>query len=295
MSTDSRYTGRGRTQRRRTILSISLSAVFVALAVALEVIGKALPFLQLPQGGSISLTCLPLILASLTLGPGWGTACGALYGLINFLIDGYAFSWGSFIFDYVLAFAMMGLAGIFSRPFLRERMYGFILGSILAMLGRYLSHCVSGAVFFADYAPEGVSAILYSFVLYNLPYCAGSLILDLAVGAAIFYPYQRLLSVNSIHSLFSGMEKRGYSNAASKVLSSVAQGNLDTLSISESVRESTISLTQAQALMDAVEVSRSSEAAVQAVNRLWSKGGRFLPLNIRESALAAARGGLQQR
>ena len=290
MESEKTYTGRARLLRKRAILAISISAVFVALAVALEVIFKAIPFLQLPQGGSLSLSCLPLMLSSLTLGPAWGTVSGALYGLLNFLIDGYAFSWGSFIFDYVLAFAFMGLAGIFSRYFLREKILGFILGAIVAMIGRYLSHCISGAFFFADYAPEGVSAIFYSFILYNAPYCFGSLALDLAVGAAVFYPYQRLLSVDSIHFLFSPLARRGYANAASRVLEKIAEGSLDQEILDEAVKKKTISPEQAKALGEALSTGNGSDRAVEAVTKLWSRGGRYLPSSIKDRALSAAKG-----
>lgn len=198
-----KYTGRRRLSRKALLLETSLTAVFVALAVAIELLTKSLPHVEFPQGGTLSLTCLPLMFGSLICGPVWGTVGGALYGIFNFLLDGYSFSWGSFLFDYLVAFAMMGLAGLFRRPFLREKLWAFFVGSILAMVGRYLSHCVSGTVFFADYAPEGVSPILYSFILYNAPYCFGSLGLDLVVGALIFYPFQRLLGTSSFSPILA--------------------------------------------------------------------------------------------
>jgi thiamine transporter len=79
------------------------------------------------------------------------------------------------IFDYPLAFGALGLAGFF-KPTVR----GAILGTIVAVLARFLCHFVSGVVFFASYAPEGWNPYLYS-AAYNAGYLVPSLAIALVV------------------------------------------------------------------------------------------------------------------
>jgi thiamine transporter len=58
---------------------------------------------------------------------------------------------------------MLGLAGFFpKRPF---------IGVNLGIIGRFLAHFVSGIVFFAEFAPQGMHPAVYS-ALYNGGYLA---------------------------------------------------------------------------------------------------------------------------
>lgn len=57
----------------------------------------------------------------------------------------------------------LGLTGIFGN----DKKYKLVLGAILAIALNILSHTVSGAVFFGEYAPHGMNVWLYS-IIYNL-------------------------------------------------------------------------------------------------------------------------------
>lgn len=186
------YTGKKRLTWQSSLLSISITAMMVACAVVLEVIVKQIPTFTMPNGGSFWFTCLPLILGALVCGPVWGTIGGALFGLIDFFLDGYSFNPGSFFFDYLIAFGAMGLAGFFAKPFLSKKWWSFFVGAFVAMAARYVSHGLSGAWFFASTAPEAMNPWFYSFVVYNLPYCAASLGMDWALGAIVLYPLFKL-------------------------------------------------------------------------------------------------------
>ena len=87
---------------KKTELKLAESAILVALAIVLDITSKMIPVLQMPQGGSISLALLPLVILSLRNGYKYGFLGGMTFGIVNFLMDGYAFHWGSFIFDYGL-------------------------------------------------------------------------------------------------------------------------------------------------------------------------------------------------
>ena len=60
-------------------------------------------------------------------------------------------------------------------------------GYVAGVLGRYFFAVLSGVVFFADYAPEGMSPVVYS-ALYNGAYLSLEAILTLVV---LFVPAVR--------------------------------------------------------------------------------------------------------
>ena len=146
-----------------------------ALAIALAFVLGLIKVFHMPFGGSISLEMVPLILLALRQGPAVGIVAGAAYGLLNLAVDPIALHPVQVIFDYPLAFGALGLAGFF-KPTVR----GAILGTIVAVLARFLCHFVSGVVFFASYAPEGWNPYLYS-AAYNAGYLVPSLAIALVV------------------------------------------------------------------------------------------------------------------
>ena len=69
---------------------------------------------------------------------------------------------GTIIFDYLVAFTVLGFAGLFRT----KGVGGYIGGISLAMAMRVVSHVISGVIFFASWAPEGWNPFIYS-ICYN--------------------------------------------------------------------------------------------------------------------------------
>jgi thiamine transporter len=130
---------------------------------------------HLPQGGSITAgSMVPLIWISLRRGAKIGLFTCFVYSLAQFALEPYAYHPIQVLLDYPLAFGALGLAGFFgSYP---------LIGVGVGIGGRFISHLLSGVVFFAEYAPPGMSPIIYS-AIYNGSYLAG----ELAVSAIITY------------------------------------------------------------------------------------------------------------
>lgn len=59
--------------------------------------------------------------------------------------------------NYPLAFGALGLAGFFNK-----KKWGLQIGYVIGVFGRFIFSTISGIVFFASYAPEGMNPILYS-------------------------------------------------------------------------------------------------------------------------------------
>ena len=155
-----------RTFRLRAMIEC---AIMVALATVLSTI----KLYEAPFGGSVTLlSMLPVSVLSIRLGLKWGITGGFLYALLQMFLDlGKVTSWGltpaaligCIIFDYLLAFTVIGLAGLFRK---RGRI-GMIIGIALAMFLRFCSHLVSGTLIFDIWLPDGwANPFVYS-VAYN--------------------------------------------------------------------------------------------------------------------------------
>ena len=168
-----------------SLRALTEGAIFVALAV---VVGK-LKLFELPQGGSINLAMLPIFIYCARWGFKPAMLASFVYSLLKLAFDGaYAWGWQSILGDYIVAFTVLGLAGLF-----HAQRYGFFTGSIVGALARFLVHYVVGATVWAEYMPESFfgmtmhSPWFYS-CLYNLAYMLPNIILCLVVFALINKP-----------------------------------------------------------------------------------------------------------
>lgn len=158
---------------------VAMGAVCIALSSVLSMI----KIWKMPQGGSITAaSMLPLMLFSYVYGMGPGCLVGALYGVLQFIIEPYFLSLPQMLLDYPIAFGMMGLAGLFSK--MDNENLGLTVGVVLASVGRFVAAVLSGVIFFAEYAGDQ-NPWVYSIVYngsYMLPECIICVILCLAVG-----------------------------------------------------------------------------------------------------------------
>ena len=152
----------------------------VSVMVALSLVLNFIKVYQLPQGGSITLgSMVPVLLISFRRGPKVGVFSGVVFGMAQMLLDGWFYSPVGMILDYPLAFGALGLAGIFRKTPL--------VGVVVSLAMRFLSHFISGVVFFGMYAPEGMSPIVYSAV-YNGSYMLPEMVIS---GIFIYMLIQR--------------------------------------------------------------------------------------------------------
>ena len=165
-----------------------------AVIVALSQVLGYIKLFQLPQGGSVTLNMLPIFLYCAR----WGFAPGMLvsfaFSLLQLLLDGaYAWGWQSVLGDYLLAYSLLGLAGLFYK-----KRGGFFIGTLVGSFARFLAHFVTGATVWAEYMPDKffgmtmTSPWLYS-ALYNGSFIAVNTLLVLLVGALLRKPLGKIL------------------------------------------------------------------------------------------------------
>ncbi|HEX3022630.1 MAG TPA: energy-coupled thiamine transporter ThiT [Lachnospiraceae bacterium] len=139
--------------------------VFAAVAMALSVVTSFIKFAHLPFGGSVTLFSMFFIcFIGYLYGLKIGIITGIAYGFLQLIIDPSIYYPLQLVIDYPIAFGCLGLAGVFSRS-----KHGLLKGYILGVFFRYVSHVISGYVFFGKWAPEGRGALEYS-ITYNASY-----------------------------------------------------------------------------------------------------------------------------
>ncbi len=161
----------------------------IAAFVALAVICSFIKVWEMPQGGSVALTMVPILLIAFRRGPFAGIVTGGIYGLLSMLLAGTIYHPMSILLDYILAFALVGIAGFF-----RKSLSGVLLGTVLGIAGRFLSSLVSGAVLFGEYAPVGQNPWIYSLV-YQTTYLLPELVICLVLVGILYTKAKRIFVV----------------------------------------------------------------------------------------------------
>ena len=188
---------------KKRIYAMTECAILLALAVVLSYV----KIFQLPFDGSITLfSMLPLCLISIKYGIKWGLGAAFCYSWFQ-ILQGGVFAWGltpvmligSLFLDYILAFTVLGLAGIF-----RKKGYlGMVLGIVLVCALRFLVHFLAGVILWAnfeEFIAFGQSwvnrPVLYS-ICYNGIYMLPETILTSVMAAVI-------LKIPQIKKLITG-------------------------------------------------------------------------------------------
>ncbi|MDF2614863.1 MAG: thiT [Clostridia bacterium] len=171
--------------------------VYGGMCIAIAFILSYIRIYKMPQGGSITLASMfPIILYAMVFGTIPGIIAGTAYGLLQLIQDAWVLNWAQLLFDYPLAYGFLGLAGL-APSFLKNLKIRTCAAVSIAILGRGLMHFLSGVIFFADSAPEGQSAIMYSLV-YNGSYIIPELIITLILSALLVStPIYSILKTNA--------------------------------------------------------------------------------------------------
>ena len=174
-----------------TLRARTEGAVLVAAAQVLSMI----KLWEMPWGGSVCLVMLPVFFFACRWGVRSGLMAGLVLGVLQFVFDGgFALGWQSIIGDYLLAFAALGLAGLF-----RGKSGGLFTGALLGSFARFLVHYVVGATIWAAYMPEEFFGMtmttpwFYS-LLYNAAYMLPNLLITLLAAALLYRPLKKYIS-----------------------------------------------------------------------------------------------------
>lgn len=178
--------------------SIAYAAVCIAMSFALSY----LRIVKMPQGGSITIASLvPLMIYAYMFGTKKGVLAGFIYGVLQAFQDPTILHPAQFLLDYPVAFACIGLSGMFATTKALEKIpqLQFALGAIVAGLSRFVMHFFSGMFAFGIFAPEGQPVWLYSFT-YQAAYVLPDIAIAIVVGIVIFSSRSFVKQARKFHS-----------------------------------------------------------------------------------------------
>lgn len=169
-----------KTKTRHNLLCLCEGAIMVVIA---QVLGYV-KLWEMPWGGSICLSMLPIFLFACRWGVGAGLMSGFVLGMLQFMYDGgFALGWQSIIGDYLAAFTVLGLAGLF-----RGKKSSIFLGTVVGSAARFLVHYVVGATIWAEYMPETFFGMTMTTPwFYSLLYNGFYMVIDMILCLVVFF------------------------------------------------------------------------------------------------------------
>ncbi len=176
------------TKTNKAARILAESAIMIAFAIVLSLIN----IIKLPYGGAVTIaSMLPIAIVSYRHGTGWGLLASLVYAGIQQILGlsnlSYVTGWQSILavilLDYMIAFAVISLAGIF-RKCIKNQALSVITGCLFVALLRYACHVISGATVWAGLSIPTEAALVYSFG-YNATYMIPETIILLVIGAYI--------------------------------------------------------------------------------------------------------------
>ncbi|GAA0501224.1 energy-coupled thiamine transporter ThiT [Salinibacillus aidingensis] len=164
------------------VLFVVEIAIFTALALLFDELSKFLTGRFWPQGGSVSIGMLPVLIMAFRWGIKGGLLSGFLFGGLQLLLGASIYHPVQGFIDYFLAFTFVGFAGVFAKQVKQGITSGnsvkwisfVIMGTIIGGFLRFLCHFVAGIVFFASFAGDQ-PVVIYS-LLYNGAYMSISVL-----------------------------------------------------------------------------------------------------------------------
>ncbi len=160
-----------------------------AMMISLSTVFSIFKIIDMPYGGSVTIaSMLPMIIFAYRHGLLWGIGSGAVFATLQQLLGlstlQYATSWKAAVaivlLDYIVAFTVVGLGGIFKKAFQTQKS-ALLTGASLVMILRYICHVISGATVWAGLSIPDSAALIYS-ISYNATYMIPETVILLAVA-----------------------------------------------------------------------------------------------------------------
>ena len=158
---------------QQNVRRLTVSAMMLALATVLAIVCAYIPFLNLPFGGGFTVaSMLPIVIVAYMYGTPWGIFTALCYSVIQIILSltqgangtvmalfmpssddfmGYGAAVAIVIIDYLIAYTVLGLGGIF-RNKIKNKTVALTVGVVFAISLRYLAHIVSGYIFYGAWA-----------------------------------------------------------------------------------------------------------------------------------------------
>ena len=180
---------------------------FAGLTVGLSFALSFAKFSFVNNGGSVTIASMvPLLIYAYFYGVIDGLLAGTIFGLLNFLSGPWLLTPMTFLLDYPLAYASIGLMGFAGKICKEKPTLAVLLFTLLVYAVRFCFHLCSGVIYFMaheiyvelpNWALSG--PFVYSFI-YQCLYLPA----DCAISLAVLLP---LAKTGTLHRLCNFMKK----------------------------------------------------------------------------------------
>lgn len=141
----------------------------IGIACALSLVLGYFPIFRLPEGGSISLAMVPVVIVAMRNGLAAGIVTGVLSGVLQYFPDPFFVSPWQFLLDYPFAWGFLGLVGLVAKP--GEN--GLLKSNLSKIIVSFLIVCVIGL---------GVYGLIFQGAKWDLFTAIGIMLLFLVPG-----------------------------------------------------------------------------------------------------------------
>ena len=183
--------GKIKIDSKNKTLRLVISAIMITIGTVLSMF--KFNGLWVYGGGVTFCAMLPLVMTSFIYGPKWGLVTAFAFSLVQMILGVHNVLYGtSFLMmvviallDYIVAYTVIGLAGIFKGKF-KNRIAEIVIGTVLALSLRLLCHFLSGWMIWDALWPNnlGMASWLYS-ITYNGSYMIPEIVITAAVAVIL--------------------------------------------------------------------------------------------------------------
>ncbi|MBU1144701.1 MAG: energy-coupled thiamine transporter ThiT [Firmicutes bacterium] len=146
-------------KKKNQIQIIAEIGVLTSIALVLDLLANLWgPLLGFVNGGSVSIAMLPIFVIAFRRGILPGLEAGLILGVLQIALGKfYYLNFFQFMLDYILAFTLVGFAGLFRKGSFKPShlVYGMLLGSFLRLVSAYFA----GALYWSAYILEGIQGV----------------------------------------------------------------------------------------------------------------------------------------
>lgn len=184
-------------------------ALVSAIAFVLDVFQSGLFRGMFPNGGSIGIAMLPILIITFRRGFLTGLIASFVLSFLQMLGGVYAIasSWYlvllQIMLDYIISYPLVSFAGVFYKKFhqsenKKKQINYLIIGTTLGGILKLLSHYLAGVIFWSSSCPENFIGGPYLFSLvYNGGYMIPNIILNAILLVAVYLKNPKLFNLST--------------------------------------------------------------------------------------------------
>ncbi|MDO4197977.1 MAG: ECF transporter S component [Erysipelotrichaceae bacterium] len=183
----------------RTTRIMVFVALYAALAIVLDFVKDFIPFTSIwANGGSIDISLIPMVFASIHLGVKWGIVTGLIQFVASVAIGATRLYFApyspilGFVCDYLIPVVIMGAASFFMKKTDdKTDIIQLEIGIVICMAVRILCQVISGVYCWVDASDIGTAAAWAFSVQYNLSYGIPTLVMLVIVMPILYKAFEK--------------------------------------------------------------------------------------------------------